>query len=1255
MNTFALHIHPDVTLDYAVNDSTYGTVTPTSETVGAVKDTVDEPTGSTATAESGYHLENWTYDDLSGTEQTSTEEHLTPHTEKYAITDYYTDTTYTANFAPNKTNITFYESESVEAAGNPYENTYNAAVNFAADPVKEGYSFLGWKVELEGGSFADLDSEDYVVSNVWKYTGGHDGALSVYADWNVNKSTLKFDENGGDKEVSDAVIEYNATETDKTKAELIDTHQTGFSLHGWNITGSSPGITLIDENGALCKSVSYGGTDYTDADGKWLITTDGTVVNLTAWWGPKLVDVTLNPVLDCPGAQTLVKATYGQAMPAITAPAKTGYTFNGYFSSMEGAGTKYYNDDGTSAQNWDSEDPATLYAFWTAHTTEITLTENGGSGVSPATVTATYGSSALSDAITNPTLTGNTFHGWKLTTDSTSDTLIGTDGKLVAGITGYTEGGVWSNAADSTLEVFGSWTPNVTHVTFVKTEGDTFQQDFTYNTSIGTIQAPSRTGYTFNGWNLGTAGGIQILNTDGEFVDSTYGNGTIWTNASYADDSEMTLVASWTAKETTLNMDPANGTAAYTGKAVFDSTAPTSTGALQPVKDGKFVFDGWYTSGVKLIGTDAKFITGTETAQWVKNGKWSNETAALDIAAKYLPDLSYAGLDGKATVVEDESGNYVITLNKDVTGTVSIPDTWGDVILDLDNHTIKGADGTAGSPNGKPAVIITDEGGAGTTITVKDGEITGGNGADGTAPGNGGNAIESQSDAAGTKVIVSDQGTVTGGNGGNATSGNNGGNGGSGIAGTVSGGIATETGSEVTGGNGGNGGDSKTGNGGNGGNGGSGISANTGAAEVVSNGDVVGGDGGNGGNSEAGNGGNGGNGGTGDVDGYGGNGGAASDGHTPGSTGSGEESGEINYWVNYLAPGSSLPKQNVAVLVNATGVTVGNGISTPVKSGSTFLGWTTTDVTVVDNQFTMPGRNINFEASWEALPVPPVTPTVTPTPVPPVTPTVTPTPSPVPTKHMSSGGSSGDTGSGHYTQYERQVSKTDTMSFGSSDLVTRIIFSEPVSGVVTLNYDVAGITDTVSSSVDVSSGQVQTAGLKNAPILVADKNGGEIKFVDIFKIEGSANLPTEKVRTIGFKIQLSTLRNEGFTVNDVILYHGDEKGEVWIPLDTYLEKSDNVYAYYHSETNGASPFAVVFMEDKSIVTEETQTLSYDQAMIDAQNPAVVSTPGSSQVPVSAPTTLPTAAAIPSTPVPVAGLLAGLGAAGLLAGFGLKRR
>ena len=75
--------------------------------------------------------------------------------------------------------------------------------------------------------------------------------------------------------------------------------------------------------------------------------------------------ITLDPGSGSGGTAS-VECTYGEAMPAITIPERSGYAFMGYFSGEGGAGTKYYNEDGSSAANADFDADTTLHAYWEA-------------------------------------------------------------------------------------------------------------------------------------------------------------------------------------------------------------------------------------------------------------------------------------------------------------------------------------------------------------------------------------------------------------------------------------------------------------------------------------------------------------------------------------------------------------------------------------------------------------------------------------------------------------------------------------------------------------------------------------------------------------------------------------------------------------------------------------------------------------------------------------------------------------------------
>ena len=70
------------------------------------------------------------------------------------------------------------------------------------------------------------------------------------------------------------------------------------------------------------------------------------------------------------GGTASVTATYGSAMPPITPPTRSGYTFGGYYTGTNGSGTQYYTADGSSARTWNLTSATTLYAKWTANASD---------------------------------------------------------------------------------------------------------------------------------------------------------------------------------------------------------------------------------------------------------------------------------------------------------------------------------------------------------------------------------------------------------------------------------------------------------------------------------------------------------------------------------------------------------------------------------------------------------------------------------------------------------------------------------------------------------------------------------------------------------------------------------------------------------------------------------------------------------------------------------------------------------------------
>ena len=165
-------------------------------------------------------------------------------------------------------------------------------------------------------------------------------------------------------------------------------------------------------------------------------------VKITVEAEPKQYTVTLNKQSG-EGGTSSVTATYAAAMPTITPPTRTGYTFNGYFDATSG-GTKYYNANGSSAKNWNKTSNTTLYAQWTANQYTVKFNANGGTG-SMSNQSHTYG---VSKALTPNafTRTGYTFEGWNTNADGTGTSY--TDKQSVSNL---------SSTDGATVNLYAVW------------------------------------------------------------------------------------------------------------------------------------------------------------------------------------------------------------------------------------------------------------------------------------------------------------------------------------------------------------------------------------------------------------------------------------------------------------------------------------------------------------------------------------------------------------------------------------------------------------------------------------------------------------------------------------------------------------------------------------------------------------------------------------------------------------------------------
>ena len=457
--------------------------------------------------------------------------------------------------------------------GSDYTQTvkYNTSTALTANKfTRTGYSFNGWKTAANSGtSYANQASVKFTANT------------TLYAQWTANKYTITYKDQGGSNFSGTHESGYPTTHTYGTATTLKTASKTGYTFEGW-----------YKESACTNKVTSLGATAYTAN------------ITLYAKWTANTYTVTLDPQN---GESTnTVTATYGSAMPAITKPTRTGYTFNGYYDATSG-GTQYYKADGSSARTWNKTAATTLYAQWTINSHEVTWKANGGNwsgSTADKVVTYNYGATIAEQAA--PTRVGYDFAGWSPA--------------FVANTT----------MPDNALTYTAQWTANQYTITLDKQGGTGGTSEVTVHYdnndySVNPVSVPSIQGYAFMGYYVAENGsGFQVVDATGNWVKSAHG---------YTDDSgnwkkasDITLYAFFKKAEiTSITLDKTLFESGETGYVTVTNHTiePTPTGTVvvcwtlcynngtpvdghEAIKENgtvKFAIDGLSTGTYKIVAS----------------------------------------------------------------------------------------------------------------------------------------------------------------------------------------------------------------------------------------------------------------------------------------------------------------------------------------------------------------------------------------------------------------------------------------------------------------------------------------------------------------------------------------------------------------------------------------------------------------------------------------------------------------------------
>ncbi|MDG5815923.1 BspA family leucine-rich repeat surface protein [Chitinispirillales bacterium ANBcel5] len=378
------------------------------------------------------------------------EEPDVPQREGYRFSGWYRDRSLTALFDFQE--IAIEHDRTIYAKWTPLPNTVNFDANdgsgsmdpqtIATDQTapldsnqfsRAGYTFNGWNTEPDGSGESYEDEAEFTM--------GTEGVI-LYAQWNANNNTLRFDTNGGS-----GVMDPQIIATDQTvPLDSNRFNRTGYSFDGWNTETDGSGVSYEDE-----AEFTMGAED----------------VILYAQWNVKQYTITFNSK----GGTEVDSMTqdFGTAVSAPDDPERAGYAFEG----------------------WEPELPETMpaenikhTAQWSANENTITFNANGGSGVMDPQILATDQTTPLDS--NQFSRTGHTFDGWNTETDGSGDA--------------YEDGAEFIMGTEG-LTLYAQWQINQYTITFDSnggTEIDPITQDF--GTDITTPEEPTREGYFFKGW-----------------------------------------------------------------------------------------------------------------------------------------------------------------------------------------------------------------------------------------------------------------------------------------------------------------------------------------------------------------------------------------------------------------------------------------------------------------------------------------------------------------------------------------------------------------------------------------------------------------------------------------------------------------------------------------------------------------------------------------------------------------------------------
>ena len=430
--------------------------------------------------------------------------------------------------------------------------------------TREGYTFLGW---ARKASAVEVEFEDEKLIETSLIQGNEvNKVVTLYAVWQANKYTVKFDANGGNGNIAPQEFKYDVAQA--LSKNNGDIYRAGYTFMGWARSSEANDAVYTNTNSQAIKNLATG-------------TNEDNVVTLYAVWKANTYKVLYDanaPITYYNVAGTMQESIFTYDVSGylrVNAFTLRGWKFNGWNTNKDGTGESYGQDgQEVAVNNWLESGEIKLYAKWEKEVYRITYAMDGGTikdGESVVIPPATY---TVDDEITVavPIKVGFTFTGW-------ADGVKSVNGAYTIPKGSY-----------GNLDIAANWAINNYTIEFKANTGvgEMEAQAFVYNEPQG-LRANEgniyKVGSTFKGWNT-KADGTGVPFTDGQVVEKLSSRTEV-----------VYLYAVWEANKYTVKFNPNTGTGSLDDqKFVYGEEKKLSKNdadAVGSIKKTGYNFVGW--------------------------------------------------------------------------------------------------------------------------------------------------------------------------------------------------------------------------------------------------------------------------------------------------------------------------------------------------------------------------------------------------------------------------------------------------------------------------------------------------------------------------------------------------------------------------------------------------------------------------------------------------------------------------------------